>query len=78
LKLIEKCEKSIKTNKNNESNRQKSKELQTKQRQNKFKQAIYLRKRKPTKGKADAEKVNKQTRKTANQCNKKNKAVTKF
>jgi len=34
----------------------KSKELQTKQRQKKFKQAIYLRKRKPTKGKADAEK----------------------
>jgi hypothetical protein len=30
----------------------------------KFKQVIYLRKGKPTKGKADAEKVNKQTRKT--------------
>jgi hypothetical protein len=43
----------------------------------KFKQVIYLRKRKPTKGKADAEKVNKQTRKTENQCNK-NKAVKKF
>ena len=33
-----------------------------KQRQKKFKQAIYLRKRKPTKGKADAEK-GKQTNK---------------
>jgi hypothetical protein len=30
----------------------------------KFKQVIYLRKGKPTKGKADAKKVNKQTRKT--------------
>jgi hypothetical protein len=29
----------------------------------KFKQVIYLRKGKPTKGKADAKKVNKQTRK---------------
>ncbi len=36
----------------------------------KFKQVIHLRKGKPTKGKADAEKVNKQTRKTENQCNK--------
>ena len=30
----------------------------------KFKQIIYIRKGKSTKGKADAEKVNKQTRKT--------------
>jgi hypothetical protein len=34
-------------------------------RQKKFKQkVIYLRKGKPTKGKADAKKVNKQTKKT--------------
>ncbi len=42
----------------------KIKELQTKPRQKKFKQVIYLRKGKPTKEKADAKKVNKQTRKT--------------
>ncbi len=77
LKLIEKCEKYAKANKSSESKQKKSKELQTKQRQKKFKQVFYLRKGKPTKRKADAEKVNKQTRKTENHCNK-NKVVKKF
>jgi hypothetical protein len=56
----------------NNRNQRKFRQNSTKK---KFKQVIYLRK--PTKGKADAEKVNKQTRKTENQCNK-NKAVKKF
>ncbi len=61
------------TNQNNKNQRN----FRQKQRQKKFKQVIYLRKGKPTKGKADAEKVNKQTRKTENHCNK-NKVVKKF
>jgi hypothetical protein len=44
----------------------------------KFKQVIYLRKGKPTKGKADAKKVNKQTRKQRKSMQQKLKAVKKF
>jgi hypothetical protein len=74
LKSAKNTPKRTKAMNQNNRNQRKFRQNSTKK---KFKQVIYLRKRKPTKGKADAEKVNKQTRKTENQCNK-NKAVKKF
>jgi hypothetical protein len=53
--------KRTKTTNQNDRNQ---KSFRQKQRQKESKQVIYLRKGKPTEGKADAEKVNKQTRKT--------------
>jgi hypothetical protein len=60
-------QKQVKTTNQNNKNQKASNRVAPK----KFKQqVIYLRKGKPTKGKADAKKVNKQTRKQRNQCNK--------